>query len=134
MELYQLSPVALLLGLISHTLLFIRDEWHLRATYLLRTCSCASFCLSLFLYLLVDESMAGAAIGLLLIFGSYFGSLFGSIVIYRVFFHNLHGFPGPPLAPISKLWHVAQCLDSKNHLLMATLHQMYGDFVRTGRT
>ena len=47
-------------------------------------------------------------------------------------FHPLHHFPGPALAKVSKLWNVAHCLGSKNHLLLDGLHKEYGDFVRTG--
>ena len=52
--------------------------------------------------------------------------------MYRVFFHRLRNFPGPVLASVSKFWHVAHCLDSKNHILLERLHEEYGDFVRIG--
>lgn len=63
---------------------------------------------------------------------TYLSCLFASMVIYRTVFHRLRHFPGPALAKVSKLWHVARCLDSKNHLLLERLHREYGDFVRTG--
>ncbi|KAL9134417.1 MAG: hypothetical protein Q9175_004399 [Cornicularia normoerica] len=63
---------------------------------------------------------------------TYLASLFASIITYRTMFHRLRHFPGPALAKVSKLWHVAHCLDSKNDLLLEGLHQEYGDFVRTG--
>ena len=63
---------------------------------------------------------------------TYLSSLFVSIITYRTMFHRLHHFPGPALAKFSKLWHVAHCLGSKNHLLLDGLHKTYGDFVRTG--
>ena len=63
---------------------------------------------------------------------TYLSSLFASIIVYRTIFHELRQFPGPPFAKVSKLWHVAHCLDSKNHLFLDKLHQQYGDFVRTG--
>ena len=52
--------------------------------------------------------------------------------IYRLFFHRLREISGPVLAIVSKFWHVAHCLDSKDHILSEKLHQKYGDFVRTG--
>lgn len=62
------------------------------------------------------------------LFGLYF-----SIVVYRLSpSHRLSKFPGPRLAAVSKLWHVWQCRDSRNHELMYGLHEKYGDFVRTG--
>ena len=62
-------------------------------------------------------------------------ALLTSIAVYRVLFHRLSraGFPGPPLARISKFWHVWACRDSKNHLVLDRLAQVYGDFVRTGK-
>ena len=63
---------------------------------------------------------------------TYLSGLFASIIVYRTMLHPLRHFPGPTLAHVSKLWHVVHCLDSKNHLLLETLHQRYGDFVRTG--
>ena len=68
----------------------------------------------------------------LIITGYLFG-LFASILLYRTSsFHRLHNFPGPKLAAMSKLWHVWQCRDSRNHELMEFLHEEYGDFVRIG--
>ncbi|KAL8793202.1 MAG: hypothetical protein Q9195_004232 [Heterodermia aff. obscurata] len=52
------------------------------------------------------------------------------MIVYRVFFHPLRKFPGPSAASISKLWHVAKCRNSKNHLLMEELFTKYGSFVR----
>ncbi|KAF2260598.1 putative benzoate 4-monooxygenase cytochrome P450 [Lojkania enalia] len=62
----------------------------------------------------------------------YLLGLLASIVVYRRFFHRLRSFPGPTLASITKLWHVAHSLDSQNHLLLDGLYKKYGDFVRTG--
>ena len=68
-----------------------------------------------------------------LIIAGYLFGLFASIIEYRTSsFHRLHNFPGPKLAAISKLWHVWQCRDSRNHELMDFLHEEYGDFVRIG--
>lgn len=68
-----------------------------------------------------------------LIIAGYLFGLFASIIEYRTSsFHRLHSFPGPKLAAISKLWHVWQCRDSRNHELMDSLHEEYGDFVRLG--
>ena len=68
------------------------------------------------------------------IIAGYLFGLFASILLYRTSsFHRLHRFPGPKLAAMSKLWHVWQCRDSRNHELMDLLHEKYdGDFVRIG--
>lgn len=63
----------------------------------------------------------------------YLKPLFGSIAIYRLFFHRLRYFPGPRLAVVSKLWHVWQCRDSHNHLVLERLHREYKSFVRIGK-
>ena len=67
-----------------------------------------------------------------LVIVSYATALFGSMTVYRTIFHRLRNFPGPPVARITKFWHLVQCLDSRNHLLLDHLHHQYGDFVRTG--
>lgn len=59
--------------------------------------------------------------------------LFGSIAIYRLFFRRLRTFPGPRLAALTKLWHVYQCWDSRNHLVLDAFHKKYGTVVRTGK-
>jgi len=59
-------------------------------------------------------------------------AIFTSIATYRLFFHRLGRFPGPILARASKLWHMYQCLDGQNHLVLDGLRDRYGDFVRTG--
>lgn len=58
--------------------------------------------------------------------------LFGSVCIYRIYFHRLRKFPGPQVAAFSKPWHAWACRDSRNHLVLDSLHQQYGTFVRAG--
>ena len=67
------------------------------------------------------ESMAAYATG-----------LFGSMIIYRIWFHRLHRFPGPFFAKVSKFWNVAKALDSSNFRVMNELYHTYGGVVRTG--
>lgn len=69
-----------------------------------------------------------------LLFGSFHASLFSSIVIYRLFFHRLHRFPGPFGAKLSRFY--ALKLSAKHvqyYKESAKMHSQYGDFVRTGR-
>jgi hypothetical protein len=119
-------------GVLTHFLVFIHGEWHMHATRVLGlVVACFSTMLMLDIWYYAESLfVAVASVGALC--GVFCISLFASIVIYRLFFHRLRGFPGPILAKASKLWHVIHCLDSKNHLLMDRLHQEYGDFVRTG--
>lgn len=119
-------------GVFSHVLIFIHGEWHLQATGLLR--------LYTILYAVITILEASyhalpwlqAIVASSQLCGAYALCLFASIVVYRTLLHKLHNFPGPVLARVSKLWHVAHCLNSKNHVLMEKLHRQYGDFVRTG--
>ncbi len=121
-------------GLLIHRSIFIYGEWHLHATKLLGLHAIAYAGLILLEALYRKLSWLTALTVSSQIFSIYALSLLASVSIYRVFFHRLRGFPGPVLASVSKLWHVAQCLDSKNHIILEKLHQEYGDFVRTGMT
>ena len=125
--------IAAAAGILSHILVFIRNEHHIQAPQLFR------FFLFLSLLLFAGEariwalSNSGqAAKTSAFIILSYTGSLFTSIVIYRLFFHKLRNFPGPIGARVSKFWHVGKLLRQPNFKVLDELHQQYGDFVRTG--
>ena len=125
--------IAAAAGILSHNLIFIRNEHHIQAPQLFR------FFLLLSLFLFIGEariwalSDSGQAIrASTLIVLSYSASLFTSIAIYRVFFHKLRKFPGPIGARVSKFWHVGKLLRQPNFQVLDDLHQQYGDFVRTG--
>ena len=125
------SSFAGVAGLLAHQIIFIRGEWHLLAPRV----AYVHFILSNLV--LVAELYARSTIirGLIEAFAlcaCYLTALFCSIAIYRVWFHRLKGFPGPRLAAASKLWHVWKCRDSRNHLILESLHQQYGPVVRTG--
>ena len=119
-------------GVLIHNLTFIHGEWHLRAMKVLVFHGLTYMSLFLFESIYNQSSWFAAVILSSQIISVYILCLLGSISIYRVFFHRLRNFPGPFLASVSKFWHVAHCLDSKNHLLLAKLNQEYGDFVRIG--
>jgi hypothetical protein len=122
---------ASILGLLAHQLVFIRGEWHLLAPTV--------FSIHILLALLLigaeiqlNGNTSGSNVIVLASITCYIVSLFTSITIYRICFHRLRHFPGPRLAAVSKLWHVWQCRDSRNHLVLERLRQEYGSFVRTG--
>lgn len=120
-------------GVLIHNLTFIHGEWHLRAMKVLIVHGLTYMSLILFESIYNKSSWLAAMTINSQIFSVYILFLLGSISIYRVFFHRLRNFPGPFLASVSKFWHVAHCLDSKNHILLAKLHREYGDFVRIGK-
>lgn len=128
---YYTSFLAALARLLSHKLLFIRGEHHLKAPLYVRL-GC-SFCIGQFVLGLrngyrqsLKETMA--------IGSAYLLALFASMVAYRLVFHPLRLFPGPFMYKVSKLWHVMKVAPSEqNYYILDDLHHRYGDFVRTGR-
>ncbi|KAI3339442.1 cytochrome P450 [Ustulina deusta] len=122
---------AALLGVGSHIAVFIRGEWHMRVSTLIKIYSFLTIALLYVEYALVgDFSASIRAVGSII--GSYAASLFGSIIIYRRYFHRLRTFPGPPLAAITKFWHVWKSSGGKNHLVVEELFKRYGSIIRTG--
>lgn len=125
--------VAASAGLISHATFFIHGEHHIRAPKL----SMIFFVLSNLIFLghltTYDYDLQCAAGATLSIMAAYCASVFGSIIVYRTLFHKLHKFPGPPVAKVTKLWHMWKVLGFGNHLLMEEMHKKYGDFVRIGQ-
>ncbi|KAI1406792.1 cytochrome P450 [Hypoxylon sp. FL1857] len=126
--------IGLLTGLFAHHRVFIYGEWHKSAPGI------AIFHALLVAFILISMCCARsnettqALLAIQTISGGYFAALMTSIILYRVLFHRLtrQGFKGPWYARITKLWHLWAVRDAKNHLLLADLHQKYGDFVRTG--
>ena len=121
---------AITAGIASHSLFFIRGEYHLKAPSLLL------IYLASYVLLLFKESKDGfqlAVRNVTLIINAYVFALFASMVIYRTAFHPLRAFPGPVLARVSKLWHVYMVRGSQNHLVLEGMRENYGTFVRTGK-
>ncbi|CAD6570623.1 MAG: hypothetical protein ASARMPRED_003804 [Alectoria sarmentosa] len=125
--------IAAAAGILSHSLIFIRNEHHIQAPQLFRF----FLLFSLFLFIgearlwaLSDSGQAAKTSALVVL--SYAASLFTSIAVYRAFFHELGKFPGPIGARVSKFWHVGKLLGRPNFKVLDELHQQYGDFVRTG--
>ena len=125
--------IAAAAGILSHNLIFIRNEHHIQAPRLFRLF--LLLCLLLFLgeariWALNNSGQAARATALIVL--SYLASLFTSVALYRIFFHRLRHFPGPIGARVTKFWHVGKLFRQPNFKLLDDLHQQYGDFVRTG--
>lgn len=120
------------LGVLSHLYIFIRGEHHLRSPFLFRLYLTLSALLFLSQTIMHPSDMSSAFKTSFFLIASYATSLFTSMTTYRVFFHRLRHFPGPPLAAVSKLYHVLQVLDAKQYLFLDKLRKQYGDYVRTG--
>ncbi|KAK6078382.1 cytochrome p450 [Seiridium cupressi] len=126
-ELSYLALYAALFGVVVHLGVFITGEWHLRVAGVV---TIHSLVLALMAFW-SSEPIPKALLFIFVLFSSYLLGLFGSITVYRLFFHRLRRFPGPRLAALTKLWHVYQCRDSRNHMVLDYLHKQYGAFVRT---
>lgn len=119
-------------GILSHLCIFIRGEHHLQAPFLFRLYILLGVTIFISKTIIHSYNVKVAGFITALLMGSYAAALFSSMIIYRVFFHRLRPFPGPPLAKLSKLWHMSQVLDAKQYLFLDSLHAQYGDYVRTG--
>ena len=124
--------VAGLAGVLSHIYVFVHGEWHRQATKILYFYFSLFAAVTAFKVIYYYDPWLQALTWASKICNAYAFGLYASLISYRLFFHRLHAFPGPVLARISKFWHVGQCLDSKNYLLVQELRKRYGDFVRTG--
>ncbi|CAK1360646.1 Tryprostatin B 6-hydroxylase [Cercospora beticola] len=120
--------VAISAGAAVHVTVFIKGEWHMQAPWL------ATILLGTFAAALTTDLYRPHfhPLSLFSIVATFYIGLLTSIVIYRLFFHKLHRFPGPFGAKISKLWHTLHCLDSRQHIYLHSLHKKYGSIVRTG--
>ncbi|KAK9422223.1 putative Tryprostatin B 6-hydroxylase [Seiridium unicorne] len=127
-EFSYLALYAALFGVVVHLGVFITGEWHLRVAGVVTIHSLVLVLMTFW----SSEPIPKALLFIFILFSSYLLGLFGSITVYRLFFHRLRRFPGPRLAALTKLWHVYQCRDSRNHMVLDALHKQYGTFVRTG--
>ena len=122
------------LGIISHLTYFIHGEHHNSAPTLALLLVTVPILLFIGQLLYVDEGPGLAAWRTAIVVTCYLCALWTSMIIYRVFFHRLHQFPGPFMAKVSKLYHAyLSAKKSQNHLVVDRLHQEYGPFVRTGK-
>jgi hypothetical protein len=119
-------------GILTHLFIFIRGEWHMQGFAILRVYSLIFVALVSWEAKTAFCTITEASLQSLLLCVVHLACLFFSITTYRVFFHRLGKFPGPPLARVSKLWHVANTFDSHNYLLLENLRKEYGEIVRTG--
>lgn len=119
-------------GISAHHLALRKGEWHLRSSVIIQAWLCGFVVIyGLEAFLGAREVVPSIANTLWFMF-MFTVALLSSIATYRLFFHRLRRFPGPKLAALSKLWHCAKCIDSKNHVFLDGLKEQYGDFVRTG--
>ena len=127
------TVAAISLGVASHVFYFIHGEHHTQALPLLKLFLLLPPTLTVSLAQLGGLKFGDAATVTVVIVTAYCAAIWTSMVIYRVFFHRLHPFPGPRLARVSKFYHSLCCYRMDNHKIRAGLHEQYGDFVRIGK-
>ena len=121
------------LALALHYLVFKKGEWHLKSPLILSIWLISYPLLFLTELIMNMTNLSASFVNPFWTLGCFTVVMFTSIAVYRLYFHRLGAFEGPPLARVSKLWHSYQCLQGKNHLLLDDLHKRYGDYIRTGQ-
>ena len=138
----QQLAVVLVAGVASHLLWFIHGEHHMQAPAIFKIyTTMAGVVFALYAVYGPLLEMFGARkryadvhlISFVSLYLAYFLSLFTSVIVYRIFFHRLRRFPGPPLAKATKFWHVFKVLRKDNYVLLEEFRKKYGDYVRTGK-
>lgn len=129
-----LIVVGCLSGIVIHVTVFIQGEWHIQAPHIFLQ-FCALYIAFPILANTLQDSLAGEISQGIVTWGcGYLAGLVTSILVYRTILHPLTrgGYPGPWYAKVTKIWHVWAARNSKNHLVLDSLHKKYGAFVRTG--
>jgi len=123
-----------LVGVASHLGYFIRGEHHLEGLTLLLLALISPAAVFVAAQNFLEIGSGEAAKVTIAALLSYYGALFTDIVIYRLLFHRLRRFPGPPLLKITKLYHMALIAKRKNNWVVRDAwHRKYGDVVRVGK-
>lgn len=134
MALTVLSPLllALILGIASHHSIFIRGELNDYADRILFA-FLAGYTFLIVIESSLEDSLVSGLLAATVLFALFQIGLCGSILTYRLFFHRLRSFPGSYFDAASN-WSAVFRARSRNqyHLELASLHERYGDFVRTG--
>jgi tryprostatin B 6-hydroxylase len=63
---------------------------------------------------------------------SWLGGVYASLLVYRIWLHPLHAFPGPWQARIGDLWLSTQLTNLDGYYLLEGFHEKYGKYVRVG--
>ncbi len=125
-------PTLFLCGMLTHLAYFKQAEHHLHGLLYIQVFF-GLFAIAFTLAVMDSiDRISQVFTRALLPAGCYLAGLYGSLVVYRVFFSPLRGFPGPFGARLSNLWFSGQLSKRDAHKRILRLHQKYGDFVRIG--
>ncbi|OJD10365.1 hypothetical protein AJ78_08596 [Emergomyces pasteurianus Ep9510] len=127
-----LCAAGIVLGAISHLLLFKHGEWDRYAATMVKTYVSAIGLLSpVAAFTVMELSVLSTLLLVTAFWISYMTGLFGSIGLYRGWFHPLKDFPGPLAWRLSAFWLIKVAApEFKFPLKVQQLHRQYGDFVR----
>lgn len=121
------------LGVLSHLTFFIRMDIIDSSPTLALLAVTVPASITLYLNILFTYSYLDAALTSAIWTFSYVGAVAGSMLIYRLFFHQLRGYPGPAPARISQFYWLARIWKKADHYRqLDKLHEQYGEYVRAG--
>ncbi|KAF8543665.1 cytochrome P450 monooxygenase-like protein [Trichophaea hybrida] len=126
----NLLAITAIAALASHHLIFRRYELDKYSAHILS----AGVISHLFLAVASRHASVPSPYLLFMFSAVYISAVFTSILIYRLWFHPLHNFPGPFMARTSSFWQVFTNIksDLRWRDVSKKLQEEYGDFVRTG--
>ncbi|KAI5784457.1 cytochrome P450 [Pyronema domesticum] len=130
----QLASGAAILGVLSHWTYFIHDERDRQAwEYLLTLIGTPPVLVSL-VHFSGGKTIGDAGYIIAVATGSFLVALYGSIIVYRLWFHPLRKFPGPPMARLTKVYYAYKYSQSKGRYyeVQKEWFAKYGNVVRTG--
>ncbi|KAL2860742.1 cytochrome P450 [Aspergillus lucknowensis] len=121
-----------LAGVFSHVAYFKRGEHHLYGVLYIKVFFGTIIAATAALSYARDIAWTIALTTVCRLMGSYLLGLYSSLLVYRIFLHPLHKFPGPFSARISSAWMSTQLKNNNLHIKLLELHRKYGPFVRIG--
>lgn len=121
------------LGFSAHLCYFIRGEQLKAAPWILLTAITSPSVLTFFVNRYGGFDILHAILVVGVAYSAFLAALFSSMLIYRVYFHPLRNFPGPPLARISQFYYMANTSKRcDSYRFLDRLHAQYGEYVRAG--
>ena len=128
-----LSLAALLCGIASHRLYFIKGEHHMESPTWTVCTLVAPIVLGHLLHIFSSWGWLHSMCGGFILTVSTFIGLMSSMLLYRVLEHKLRKFPGPFWAKTTKFYQVYQCTGQNQFQWRCDLHATHGPFVRIGK-
>ena len=121
-------------GVTAHLGYFIHGERHKEAPAIILLSIITPTVLFWGQFLYLQQAFGASALSTLAISSTFAVVLWKSVVIYRLFFHPLHQFPGRIGGRVSKFYHSYHSLPRFDGFRwLDRMHRQYGDFVRTGK-